>query len=145
MSTPDTPFPYTEFLDQFEEAIYWHMAWYSRGLRQLIFNPDGDEDLTAKDAHMHCRLGTFLARIPAPPGCLQMVEQIDTLHEKMHALMRNALLERREGSPFDEEAYAELEEMQSLFFTNLHGLFRKMLEDQCMELIRRQIPAQAAS
>lgn len=137
MSTINTAFPYADFLDQFEEAIYWHIAWYSRGIRHLMFKGAAD-DLTHREAHMHCRLGQFLGRFPPPPGCHEMVEQIETLHEKMHTLMREALLERREGLPMSEEAFTELEELQSLFFTSLHSLFRKVMEDACNERALQQ-------
>ena len=61
-------FPYLEFIDGLEEAIYWHNAWYSRGMRHLIFNIPANEDLLARDAHIHCKLGGFLAHLPTPPG-----------------------------------------------------------------------------
>lgn len=144
MISTEAPFPSADFLDQFEEAIYWHMAWYSRGIRHLIFSNGQSDDLIGKDAHLHCRLGGFLSRFPTPPGCAEMVEQLNALHEQMHALMRDALLERREGSTLGEETYAEIEEMQSLFFSTLHGLFRKVMEDHCLKLARQQIEAQAA-
>ncbi|MFZ5466679.1 MAG: CZB domain-containing protein [Pseudomonadota bacterium] len=145
MSSTEATFPYAGFLDQFEEAIYWHIAWYSRGIRHLMFSNGAGDDLVGKDAHLHCRLGGFLSRFPTPPGCAEMVEQIDELHEQMHALMRDALLERREGTPIGEDAYAEIEEMQSMFFSSLHGLFRKVMEDHCLEIARQQLEAQAAS
>ncbi|HET19002.1 MAG TPA: hypothetical protein ENO16_00135 [Chromatiales bacterium] len=139
MSSPDATFPYADFLDQFEEAIYWHIAWYSRGVRHLMFTNGAGDDLIGKDAHLHCRLGGFLSRFPTPPDCEEMIGQLDDLHEQMHTLMRNALLERREGTPLSEEVYAELEEMQSMFFTSLHGLFRKVMQDHCMEIARDQL------
>lgn len=136
MNSLDAEFPYADFLDQFEEAIYWHIAWYSRGIRHLLFSNGAGEDLIGKEAHQHCRLGSFFSRFPTPPGCEEMVSQVNELHEQMHFLMRNAVLERREGTPISEEDFAELEEMQSLFFSSLHGLFRKVLQDHCMQIAR---------
>ncbi|MGK0673124.1 MAG: hypothetical protein ABWU16_00465 [Halothiobacillaceae bacterium] len=143
MSNLDTSFPYADFLDQFEEAIYWHIAWYSRCIRHLMFSKGADDDLVGKDAHLHCHLGSFLSRFPAPPGCAGMVKQIAELHEQMHALMRDALLATREGTPIGEGTYAEIEEVQSVFFSNLHGLFRKVMEDYCLEITRQQSKVQA--
>ncbi|MDM7322967.1 MAG: hypothetical protein P3W87_006820 [Gammaproteobacteria bacterium] len=145
MSSLDASFPYADFLDAFEEAIYWHIAWYSRGIRHLIFINSPGDDLVGKDAHLHCRLGRFLSRFPTPPGCAEMVEQINQLHEQMHALMREALLERREGNTLVEETYAEIEEMQSLFFSAMHSLFRKVMENHCLTLAHQQLKAQAAT
>ncbi|MEW6445303.1 MAG: CZB domain-containing protein [Pseudomonadota bacterium] len=132
--TPHAGFPYQDFLDQFEEAIYWHIAWYSRGVRHLMFQLGAGDDLTAKDAQHHCRLGCFLDRFPTPPGCEEMIDQIEDMHRQMHALMRQALLETRNGTPITEDGFCEIEEAQSLFFSALHGLFRKVLEDHCIQI-----------
>jgi len=134
MSDSQQAFPYADFLDQFEEAIYWHIAWYSRGIRHLMFGDGAGDDLVGKDAHSHCRLGSFLSRFPTPPGCEDLLVQVDELHEQMHALMRNALLEARNGTPLGEDAFGEIEEVHSLFFNSLHGLFRKLSEDRCMDI-----------
>lgn len=134
MNEPRQSFPYQDFLDQFEEAIYWHIAWYSRGVRHLMFKLGAGEDLAAKDAHHNCKLGCFLHRFPTPPGCEAMVAQIGEMHEQMHTLMRQALLEVRNGTPISEDAFLEIEEAQSLFFGSLHGLFRKVLEDHCLQI-----------
>ena len=59
------------------------------------------------------------------------------MHQQMHVLMRASLLESGEpkgqGPAIDEEDFAELEEAQSLFFSSLHGLFRKVMEDSCAQ------------
>lgn len=138
MSESQQAFPYAAFIDQFEEAIYWHIAWYSRGIRHLMFNTGPADDLVGKDAHCHCRLGGFLNRFPTPPGCENLTEQIEDLHEQMHALMRNALLEARNGTPLDEDGFSEIEEVQSLFFNSLHALFRKVLEEHCTEIAKAE-------
>lgn len=139
MSDSRQAFPYADFLDQFEEAIYWHIAWYSRGIRHLMFSDGPADDLVGKDAHNHCRLGCFLHRFPSPPGCDEMVEQIEELHEQMHALMRDALLEARSGMPIGKDSFCEIEEAQSLFFNTLHGLFRKVMEDHCTEIAQARL------
>ncbi len=133
--------PLTEILDQCEEAIYWHLAWYSRGMGHLMFGTEAGEDLIGKEAHTHCRTGRFLARFSALPGCGELIEEIEMLHEQMHALMRDALLERREGNPLREEALAEIIEMQSLFFGGLQGLFRKVMEDHCLMIAGHKLGA----
>ena len=124
-------FPYDEFIDGLEEAIYWHNAWYSRGMRQLILQTNSSDDLIARDAHLHCKLAGFFGYLPTPPGQEELKAQVEDLHQQMHALMREALLESANGQKLSAEAFDELEEAQASFFINLHGLFRKVMEDKC--------------
>ncbi|HES76048.1 MAG TPA: hypothetical protein ENO09_03455 [bacterium] len=124
-------FPYDEFIDGLEEAIYWHNAWFSRGMRQLILPTNGSEDLVARDAHLHCKLAGFFGYLPTPPGQEELKAQIEDLHQQMHALMREALLENAAGQQLNAETLDELEEAQAVFFITLHGLFRKVMEDKC--------------
>ncbi|MEW5837987.1 MAG: hypothetical protein AB1717_04050 [Pseudomonadota bacterium] len=140
MSTPaSTPsgldpasFPYEAFIDGLEEAIYWHNAWYARGMRQLLLHSQPGEDLLARDAHLHCKLAGFFGVLPTPPGHEDLKAQIEELHEQMHALMREAILEVGSGNPIGAEMLDELEEAQASFFISLHGLLRKVMEDHCM-------------
>ncbi len=135
MNTGSNPsvdaFPYDEFIDGLEEAIYWHNAWYSRGMRQLLFNSPANEDLLARDAHLHCKLAGFFGYLPTPPGHEELKSQIEDLHQQMHALMREALLEAGQSQSMSEDTFDELEEAQASFFITLHGLFRKVMEDKC--------------
>lgn len=123
-------FPYDEFIDGLEEAIYWHNAWFSRGMRQLVLQTDLSEDLVARDAHLHCKLAGFFGYLPTPPGHEELKAQIEDLHHQMHALMREALLESAEGQTLSAETFDALEEAQTTFFITLHGLFRKVMEDK---------------
>ena len=135
MNTGSNPsvdaFPYDEFIDGLEEAIYWHNAWYSRGMRQLLFKSPANEDLLARDAHLHCKLAGFFGYLPTPPGHEELKSQIEDLHQQMHALMREALLEAGQSQSMSEDTFDELEEAQASFFITLHGLFRKVMEDKC--------------
>jgi hypothetical protein len=134
MSHGHTTFPYAEFIDGLEEAIYWHNAWFSRGVRQLIFGADGGcDDLNTRDAHLHCKLGAFFDYLPTPPGHAELKAQIEDMHQQMHALMRESILAVAEGQKLDETTFSELEEAQSTFFINLHGLLRKVMEDYCAQ------------
>jgi hypothetical protein len=126
-------FPYVEFIDGLEEAIYWHNAWFSRGMHQIILGSNGCDDLTAHDAHLHCKLGAFFGYLPTPPGHAELKAQIEDLHQQMHAIMRQSIITVSQGEKPDEEMFSELEETQSMFFTNLHGLFRKVMEDYCAQ------------
>ena len=130
MNDNRTSFPYDEFIDGLEEAIYWHNAWFSRGLRQLVLQTRLSEDLVARDAHLHCKLAGFFGYLPTPPGHEALKAQIEDLHQQMHALMREALLESAEGQALSAETFDELEEAQTTFFITLHGLFRKVMEDK---------------
>jgi hypothetical protein len=124
-------FPYDEFIDGLEEAIYWHNAWYSRGMRQLILQTNSSEDLIARDAHLHCKLAGFFGYLPTQPGHEELKTQVEDLHQQMHALMREAILESVDGQTLSAETFDELEEAQTTFFITLHGLFRKVMEDRC--------------
>ena len=131
ISSEQASFPYEEFLDGLEEAIYWHNAWYARGMRQLLLQAQPSEDLLARDAHLHCKLAGFLSYLPTPPGHEDLKGQIEELHEQMHALMRETNHENAQGHPINAETLDELEEAQATFFISLHGLFRKVMEDCC--------------
>ena len=135
MSTPTNAkhsvFPYDAFIDGLEEAIYWHNAWFARGMRQLLLRNQPSEDLLARDAHLHCKLAGFFSYLPTPPGHEDLKAQIEELHEQMHALMRETIHENAQGHPINAETLDELEEAQATFFISLHGLFRKVMEDCC--------------
>ncbi len=131
MNDSNARFPYDEFIDGLEEAIYWHNAWYSRGMRQLILQTTSSEDLIARDAHLHCKLAAFFGYLPTPPGQEELKAQVEDLHQQMHALMREALLESADGQTLSAETLDELEEAQTTFFITLHGLFRKVMENKC--------------
>ncbi len=132
INTEPTAFPYGEFIDGLEEAIYWHNAWYARGMRQLVLQTTlPSEDLIARDAHLHCKLAGLLGCLPTPPGHEQLKDQIDELHEQMHTLMREAILRHDQTYPVNAETLEELEEAQAIFFISLHGFFRKAMEDCC--------------
>lgn len=133
MSPSRAIYPYVEFIDGLEEAIYWHNAWFSRGVRQLIFGADGGHDLNAHDAHLHCKLGAFFDSLPTPPGHAELKAQIEDMHQQMHALMRESILAVAEGQKLDEMTFSELEDAQSTFFINLHCLLRKVMEDHCAQ------------
>lgn len=126
-----TNFPYDEFIDGLEEAIYWHNAWYSRGMHQLLLQTSASEDLIARDAHLHCKLAGFFDLFSTPPGHEELKAQIEDLHQQMHTLMREVLVERAQGQELNAETLDELEEAQATFFITLHGLFRKVMEDRC--------------
>ena len=131
MTDRTTSFPYDEFIDGLEEAIYWHNAWFVRGMRQLLLQTPASEDLITRDAHLHCKLAGFFGHLPNPPGHDDLMEQIESLHRQMHVLMRRALMESTENHRPNAEDIDELEATQSAFFICLHGLFRKVMEDRC--------------
>ncbi|OYY74942.1 MAG: hypothetical protein B7Y40_03060 [Gammaproteobacteria bacterium 28-57-27] len=130
MNDSNISFPYDEFIDGLEEAIYWHNAWYSRGMRQLLLQTPASEDLIARDAHLHCKLAGFFGQLPTPPGHEELKVQIEELHQQMHTLMREVLVESAQGQELNAETLDELEEAQATFFITLHGLFRKVMEDR---------------
>ena len=124
-------FPYSAFIDGLEEAIYWHNAWYSRGMRQLMSQGTSSEDLLARDAHLHCKLAGFFNYLPTPPGREELKAQVEELHRQMHELMREALLESQATQQVSDDMLDELEEAQATFFINLQGFFRQVMEDKC--------------
>ncbi len=118
-----------DFLDQFEEAIYWHQEWYTRVMKTLLLRRPADPDILKPDAHQQCHLGVFLGASATPEGHEATLEEINRLHRKLHETARMALVAQEEGGRIDEEQFDELEEIRSLFFTTLHGLFRSVIEE----------------
>lgn len=119
-----------EFLDQLEESIYWHQEWFTRVMKNLLFRRHSDRDIFQPDAHERCHLGAFLGNTPIPTRYEGALEEINRLHRRMHEAARSALVAQEEGGQIDEEQFDELEEIRSLFFTTLHGLFRAATQDR---------------
>lgn len=131
MNDDKKTFPYDEYIDGLEEAIYWHNAWFARGMRQLLLPTATSGDLLGHDAHLHCKLAGFFSYLPTPPGHEELKAHIEDLHQQMHTLMREALLESAEVAQLSAATLDDLEETQATFFITLHGLFRKVMEDRC--------------
>lgn len=108
---------------ELEQAVENHIRWLNNLNKALLGHKEADPNNLIENPHLLCHFGRWYHGIDAP--CLQRLPEftaIGPVHEQMHQVARELLLEQQYGKPVDAATYDLLIQLTDQLRQQLNAL-----------------------